>query len=108
MNLNAARLQKLGYQVEKETDLERALKTIKAAPNPVDLIFTDITMPKMNGQTLCREILKIRPDMKILTCTGYKKEMISDPALQLSAIECMEKPFDMKTLAVKVMQTPDT
>jgi len=64
-------LEKLGYKVTAMTDSRGALKSFSKNPLRFDLIFADQTMPHMTGLTLAREILKIRPDIPIILCTGH-------------------------------------
>lgn len=64
-------LQRLGYTVITSAGGLEALATFRAAPHQFDLVITDQTMPQMKGTDLAREILKIRPDIPIILCSGY-------------------------------------
>ncbi|NDY71313.1 hybrid sensor histidine kinase/response regulator [Desulfobacter hydrogenophilus] len=64
-------LQRLGYTVITSSDGLEALATFRAAPRQFDLVITDQTMPQMKGTDLAREILRIRPDIPIILCSGY-------------------------------------
>ena len=68
-------LEGLGYEVATETGSMAALERFKADPEQFDLIITDMTMPKMTDDRLSQEILKIRPDMPIILCTGYSQNL---------------------------------
>ena len=52
-----------------------ALELFRSHPDDYDLVFTDQIMPKMTGVELCREILKIRPNIPIILATGYDKSL---------------------------------
>ena len=65
----------LGYKVFGETSSVQALEAFKKNPDEFDLIITDQTMPNMSGIELTKKILEIRPDIPIILCTGYSKEI---------------------------------
>ena len=89
------------------TDPTRALKLFAENPQGLDLVITDMTMPKMNGDALSLEILKLRPDMPIILCTGHSEKISKDAAGQLGLAGFLEKPVDMQTLAVTVREILD-
>jgi two-component system cell cycle sensor histidine kinase/response regulator CckA len=60
-----------GYQVEKRSDSVEALELFRSGPDRFDLIITDMTMPKMTGDNLAKEILSIRQEMPIILCSGF-------------------------------------
>jgi DNA-binding NtrC family response regulator len=61
-----------------------------------------MTMPKMTGEVLATEILKIRPDMPIVLCTGFSERITREKAISLGIREFLMKPFDLKQLAETV------
>lgn len=105
--LNEMRLQKLGYRVTCETDPQRALQRFAESPGDFDLVITDMTMPKMTGDMLSREILKIRPDMKIILCTGYNERISEETARQAGIARYMEKPVDFEAMGRAVRDLLD-
>ena len=64
-----------GYEVSSAEDGEAGLQSFRE--NPVDLVITDMTMPDMTGTDLALKILRLRPDMPIVLCTGFS-ELISE------------------------------
>ena len=62
-----------GYRVSTFENGESAMQAFKKNPNQFDLIITDMTMPRMTGEQLSREALKIRAKIPIIMCTGYHK-----------------------------------
>ena len=75
--MGTAILGRLGYAVTTSTSSEEALAMFRMNPMNFDLVITDMTMPKMTGDKLAREIMNLRPDIPVILCTGYNKQ-ISD------------------------------
>lgn len=88
------------------TDCVHALRLFSARPREFDLIITDHTMPKMTGVELCREILRIRPEMPIILCTGYNEAFTKRCAVN-PGIRFLIKPFDMRQISELVREVLD-
>ncbi|MFZ2631587.1 MAG: ATP-binding protein [Desulfosalsimonadaceae bacterium] len=95
-------LKSLGYQVVSASQSDEALQIFKDRPEAFDLVITDMTMPKMTGEVLAGEILKIRPDMPIILCTGFSERITREKAISLGFREFLMKPVKMKSLAESV------
>jgi PAS domain S-box-containing protein len=63
-------LEHLGYQVTTRTSSIEALEAFRAQPAKFDLVITDMTMPKMTGDKLAKELMRIMPNLPIILCTG--------------------------------------
>ncbi len=81
-------LKKLGYNVEVKSSSLEALECFNAKPDKFDIIVTDMTMPHMTGIQLADEIHKIKPDIPVILCTGYSKEINRD-VLKLKGINVL-------------------
>ena len=68
--------ERLGYSVTVCDSSMEALALFKAKPNDFDLVITDMTMPNMTGDKLAVELMKIRPDIPVILCSGYTKRDI--------------------------------
>ena len=68
VNLNQQRLERLGYKVVPRTDPTEALSFFRNHADQIHLTITDMTMPRMNGDKLARQILEIKPDLPIILC----------------------------------------
>ena len=66
-----ALLERMGYEVTAMNDSTEAFETFSSDPSRFDLVITDQTMPGFTGLNLARELLKIRPDIPIILCTGH-------------------------------------
>jgi signal transduction histidine kinase/CheY-like chemotaxis protein len=97
--MQARLLESLGYSVTDETDPLRALQLFTSGPEDYDLIFTDMTMPKMNGAALAQKILALRPDMPIILCTGFSELVNEAKARALGVKAFAMKPLVRKSIA---------
>jgi PAS domain S-box-containing protein len=100
-------LERLGYQVETRKNPIEALKLFRSQPEQFDLIITDMTMPKMTGYKLTREILNIRPDIPIILCTGFSEKINEKKAKEIGAAGYLKKPHDKRALAIRIRQVLD-
>jgi len=64
-------LKTAGYQVIPSRNGPEALNLFSRKPDEIDLVITDLTMPEMIGLDLAGELLKVRPDIPIILCTGF-------------------------------------
>jgi CheY-like chemotaxis protein len=101
------RLERLGYQVAAETSPDQALKLFREMPNQFDLVITDMSMPQMTGERFVQEILKIRPDMPTILCTGYSEKIDNQKAKQIGIRQYIEKPINRSVLAKSVRNVLD-
>jgi len=100
-------LERLGYQVETRQNPIEALNLFRVNSNQFDLVITDMTMPKMTGDQLVQEILKIQPDMPIILNTGFNEKIDEEKAKQIGIRQYIEKPFNMGLLANVVRDVLD-
>jgi DNA-binding NtrC family response regulator len=98
-------LESLGYKVRPFTRSAPALKEFKAHPDNFDLVITDYTMPKITGDSLAREIRKVRPHIPIILCSGYLAA--KDGLEELHPIEFLGKPVTANQLAHAVRHAMD-
>lgn len=106
-DLGSRILAQLGYEVTRETNPVIALDTFTRNPDAFDLIITDYTMPHITGTELAGEILKIRPGMPILLCTGYSEKGTETAARELGIRGYAMKPLDRAQLAQLVRKALD-
>ena len=98
-DIGRGRLERLGYQVEVRTNPIDALELFRADPDEFDLVITDMTMPRITGDKLVKDILKIRPDMPTILCTGFSERIDEEKAKEIGIRGYIEKPFDQGTLS---------
>jgi PAS domain S-box-containing protein len=107
VNIARQRLERLGYEVDTEMSPIEALELFRSKPDQFDLVITDLTMPKMTGDKLVKEILNIRPDIPIILCTGFSEKIDEKKATAIGAADYIEKPIDQRDFAFKVRKVLD-
>lgn len=86
-------LERLGCRVTGRTSSIEALELFKNRPDDFQVIFTDMTMPNMTGDTLAKEIKRIRPQIPVILCTGYSSRMNAARAAELGIDAFIYKPI---------------
>lgn len=95
-------LNMLGYQVTPCNDPTEALSIFSNDPSRFDLVITDMTMPKMTGTVLTRELLKVREDLPIIMCTGFSEAVDEEAAKQFGIRAFLMKPVSSHEMAQTV------
>ena len=91
-----------GYTVLEASDGPSAIETSKKYKGTIDLLVTDMVMPKMQGSELASELRKQRPGIKVLYITGY-----ADSG-RLPGANMLEKPFMPETLLQQIRSIIDS
>ena len=100
-------LKSLGYSVAMSTSSIEALALFRTKPNDFDLVITDMTMPNMTGDRLAIELMKIRPDIPVILCTGYNKKISDESASEMGIKAFVYKPIVKADLAKTVRKVLD-
>ncbi|MBF0339721.1 MAG: response regulator [Magnetococcales bacterium] len=99
-------LKQAGHTVLEAEDGQSAME--RFAASPVDLIITDIFMPKMDGIDLLSALLMDRPQTRVIAISGGYKAMSSQLTLEMArsfgAMDIITKPFQAATVLQKVTQ----
>ena len=99
-------LRELGFTVVQAHDAPSALKLLEIRPE-VQLIFTDVGLPGMNGAQLVAAARAMRPDIKVLFTTGYARNAIVHQGRLDRGIELITKPFTRLQLASRIRDVLD-
>ena len=97
-------LEGAGYTVTTAQDGQSALELFKHNPLAVDLVISDLTMPKLSGDRLAREILDILPTMPILLTSGYSEKDAEESMVRIGIRGILKKPVSKEQLLRKVRQ----
>ncbi|HTU11333.1 MAG TPA: response regulator [Allosphingosinicella sp.] len=94
-------LTELGYSVVHAPDGETALARLRELAR-IDLLFTDVVMPGMNGRQLADRVLAERPGTRILYTTGYTRDAVVHDGMLDPGVAFLAKPFTIDQLARKI------
>ncbi len=95
-------LERLGYQVVSRTSPLEALELFRTKPDHFDLVVTDQTMPGMTGDVLAKELMRIRPNIPIVVCTGYSQGIDPERARQRGIKAFVMKPILIHDMAAAI------
>lgn len=101
-------LQTLGYTVFAANSPDEAVSLAELHASEIDLLLTDVIMPKMNGKDLSDYLKSLYPNLKTLFMSGYTAENIDKHGLLGEGIFFMHKPFSIQQLSEKVRETLDS
>lgn len=99
VDITCKRLRTLGYTMTGKTDSVAALKLFSANPKAFDLVITDLSMPKMAGDKLTKELRNLRKDIPIILCTGYGFKVNEQTLKDMNIDSIAFKPLNKKELA---------
>lgn len=100
-------LKHLGYDTTFRTSSVDALELFRRYPDEFDLVISDMTMPNMTGDKLAAAMLKIRPDLPVIICTGYSRKISEEIAIQMGIKGFALKPLVKADLAKLVRRVLD-
>ncbi|MCB2211403.1 PAS domain S-box protein [bacterium] len=92
----------LNYVVITETSATRALETLRASGEMLDLLLADVVMPEMNGRELVEQIRGQFPQVKSLYMSGYTADVIANQGVLEKGVNFISKPFTLQNLAKAV------
>jgi PAS domain S-box-containing protein len=105
-NYSTEALRELGYTVVSAAGGAEALGLIDAGQY-VDLLFTDVVMPGMNGRQLAEKASAKLPKLKVLFTTGYTRNAVVHNGVLDPGTSFVQKPFSVDQLAAKVRTVLD-
>jgi two-component system cell cycle sensor histidine kinase/response regulator CckA len=96
-----------GYRVLEAADGVEALRLVSQSDGQIDLMVTDVVMPRMSGNELVGRARPLRPDMRVLYVSGYSEEAIARHGQLTEGVELLSKPFTPSVLTAKIRQILD-
>jgi PAS domain S-box-containing protein len=96
-----------GYSVLEARDGEAALEVQAASPRPVDLVLSDVVMPRMSGRELRDRLARQQPGVRVLFMSGYTDDALEHHGVLESEAFFVEKPFTPQRLASTVREALD-
>jgi len=107
-NVSAEFLSSLGYSVTCASSGPEALNLLASA-GQIDLVITDVVMPRMSGREFANQLLQVRPNTRLLYVSGYADDIMLHNGISRDGMFLLQKPYSLKQLARKVqalMATP--
>jgi nitrogen-specific signal transduction histidine kinase/ActR/RegA family two-component response regulator len=101
-------LQKRGYQVIEASNGEQALEVFGNRQSEIDLVLTDMVMPRMSGRELAKRISAIEPNTKVMFMSGYTDDVLVRTGALRPGMSFLQKPLRPEVLAAKVREALDS
>jgi PAS domain S-box-containing protein len=100
-------LRRAGYQVLEAANGADALVVAHDHPSTIEMLLTDVVMPRMNGQKLALSLARTRPELKVLFTSGYTDDAILHHGVLDVGVAFLQKPFTPAALLLKVREVLD-
>jgi two-component system, cell cycle sensor histidine kinase and response regulator CckA len=100
-------LERQGYRVLEASDGRQALDRYETEGDQIDLILSDVVMPRMSGRELVDRVRALRPDMRVLYMSGYTEDAILRHGVHDASTVLLGKPFAPADLLAKVREVLD-
>ncbi len=100
-------LKALGYHVTIFNNSIEALERFRNEPEQFDLVITDMTMPRITGDVLAAEIMKIRTDIPVIVCTGFSERIDMEKAKKIGIKTLLMKPLSKSEMAIRIREVLD-
>jgi PAS domain S-box-containing protein len=96
-----------GYRVLAAANGEEALAVAEGHDGPIDVVLSDVVMPKMNGRELAEALGRSRPSTPVLFMSGYAAPLMTDQGLLEPGVTVLGKPFTKAQLLELLQATLD-
>jgi CheY-like chemotaxis protein len=97
-------LERLEYTVLAARDGPSAIELYDRSAPAIDLLLTDVIMPRMNGRELLDQLRTKLPRLQVLFLSGYTDDAIARHGVLEQGVSLIQKPFGIATLRSKVQQ----
>lgn len=96
-----------GYTVLEAANGEEAIQIAQSHYGSIDLLLTDVVMPRMGAKPLVEQMAQIRPHTRVLYMSGYPSDGIVQAGVPTNGATLLEKPFTREILSKRVRQALD-
>ena len=87
-------VEQLGFQALEAGDGADALSILQKNPD-IEILLTDLGLPRMNGRQLVEEARRLRPDLRVIVASGYSSGIQAGPD---GGVAHLTKPYDLGQL----------
>ena len=96
-----------GYTVLEARNGAEALPLCARHQGPLDMLLTDVVMPRMSGRELAERLAPLRPDLSVLYMSGYTDDAVIRHGVLGAGTAFLQKPFTPAALVLRVRETLD-
>jgi CheY-like chemotaxis protein len=89
-----------GYEVLEARDGQEVLELFAQQPDAIDLVVSDLRMPRLNGIEMLQILKSMRPEVKVILMTGFPSD--AQAWLAQGGYDCLTKPIDIEKLLSKI------
>lgn len=100
-------LKSLGYNVLSAPDGQKALELFKSQPPQINMVITDMIMPKMTGAQFVEAVRQIDKDIKIMLVSGYGPADTEEGLALSQSVAFFQKPYTRDQLSKKIREVLD-
>jgi CheY-like chemotaxis protein len=100
-------LTSLGYQVRSAANGQEALNTLKNEAGDIALVITDVVMPRMSGPSFAQAVAGLQLPIRVLFMSGHVENVVRRKGVQALEGNFLQKPFSLKSLALKIREVLD-
>ncbi len=100
--VGAHMLNRLGYDVILACDGQEAIDVFRSRAGEIDCVLLDLTMPKIDGRQAFSELQRIRPDVKVILCSGHNEQEATRGFSGNGLAGFLRKPFGQLSLRAKL------
>jgi len=96
-----------GYTVLEAANGDEAIQIAQSYAGSIDLLLTDVVMPRLGGKPLVEQMAQVRPHTRVLYMSGYPNDGIVQAGILANGVILLEKPFTREILSKRVRQVLD-
>jgi two-component system cell cycle sensor histidine kinase/response regulator CckA len=100
-------LQTCGYTVVEARDGIEAVRIAGQHHGKIDLLLTDVVMPRIGGRQVAERLAELHPEVKVLFLSGYTDDAVVRHGILEAEVAFLQKPFSPASLAAKVREVLD-
>jgi PAS domain S-box-containing protein len=91
-----------GYQVLVADSPAHAVTLCRSSHQPIDVLLTDVVMPETSGPELAKQLLAVRPTLRIVYMSGHAGEFLAEEGVNSEGVTLLQKPFSATALEEKI------
>ena len=97
-------LEKIGFDVLTASDGREAMEVFSEHAEDIVCVLLDLTMPYLDGEEAFREMRKLRPNVRVILCSGYNEQDATQRFAGQGLAGFLQKPFNLTTLNQKITE----